>query len=220
LTSAERDRVGILLFDGVEVLDFCGPLEVLHTSGRFEIITVAHGEPSVCTAAGLRVIADCTTDECPPLDILIVPGGPGTRILESEETVLSWLRERFDGVGLFATVCTGSVLAAAAGLLHNRRATTHWGAIRELGRFPGVCTDWDSRIVDEGEIITSAGISAGIDMALYILESRYGHAPFQRALNAMEYDAYPSLKPNYHRPEFVRTSASQPDEGCDASQDR
>ncbi len=203
MATSERDRVGIFIFDGVEVLDFCGPLEVFFTSNHFEVVTVARTTEPVRAVTGLQVTPDHGFDDCPPLNILVVPGGQGTRPLQHDEEVHGWLRQQFEDVDLFTTVCTGSVLAASAGLLQGLEATTHWGSLRRLEEYEGVRVNWDSRIVDQGRVVSSAGISAGIDMALYVLETRYGRSVMQRAVNVMEYDAYPGLKPNFHRPTFV-----------------
>ncbi len=203
MAEHHRDRAGIFIFEGVEVLDFCGPMEVLYTSKEFDIITTAPDPEPIRAASGMAVTPDCGMDDCPPLDLLIVPGGPGTRALERDERVLNWLRRQAQEVTLIATVCTGSVLLGAAGLLRGLRATTHWRALSELDRFEEVTVDRRSRIVDEDHIVTSAGISAGTDMTLHILESRYGRDALQRALDSMEYDAYPDAVPAYRRKRFV-----------------
>ncbi len=209
MAKNQQETVGILVFDDVEVLDFCGPLEVFYTSGAVDVVTVGPDEGSIRAVTGLQVSPDYDMSSCPRLDVLVVPGGRGTRRMQESDRVKGWLRERFEQIDLLCTVCTGSVLVGAAGLLKGLEATTHWGAIRQLEEFEGVTADWDSRIVDAGRIITSAGISAGIDMALYVLESRYGQPALRRAINAMEYDSYPQVKPNYQRPTFVRVSGEQ-----------
>lgn len=209
MSNDDRDKIGILIFDDVEVLDFCGPLEVFHTSGAVDVVTVGPEDGPIRAVTGLQVSPDHSVQQCPPLDVLVVPGGRGTTQLQDDDGVIRWLQDRYQEVDLLTTVCTGSVLVAAADLLRGLHATTHWGAIRRLEKFDGVTADWDSRIVDAGKIITSAGISAGIDMALYVLETRYGQPALRRAVNAMEYDSYPQLKPNYKRPTFVKVAGEQ-----------
>ena len=211
MTNKTRDRVGIFIFDDVEVLDFCGPMEVFYTSGAFDVITVAPTEKPIRCVTGMKVTPDHAMDDCPPLDILVVPGGRGTRKMEQKPEVLNWLTEYSASVDLLTTVCTGSVLAARAGLLSGVRATTHWRGFDRLQEFAEVEVDRGARIVDAGTVITSAGISAGIDMALYVLKTRCGDSVLQRSLDSMEYDAYPEDKPEYDRPVFVRV---QDNESC------
>src|SRR6266704_5673103 len=144
-----QKTVGILLFDDVEVLDFCGPFEVfsvtrLDESKRFEepspfhVVLIAEHDP-VVTMGKMRVLPDYTLDSCPPLDILVVPGGWGTRRELSNNKLLGWIKERARQVEMLTSVCTGSLLLGEAQLLDGLRATTHWAALEPMRqRFPQV----------------------------------------------------------------------------------
>src|SRR4029434_5869069 len=136
-----RKRVGILIFPAVEVLDFCGPYEVVSVtrldeerrraeSSPFEVRLVAETIDPVVATGGLRVIPDATLETCPPLDILVVPGGWGTRAAMSNQRVLKWSAERASGIETLTSVCTGAMLLGQIGLLDGRRATTHWRSLR------------------------------------------------------------------------------------------
>ena len=192
-------RVGILIFPAVEVLDFFGPYEVFSVTrlneerrrdetSPFEVLLVAQsGEPVVATG-GLRVIPDATLETCPPLDILVVPGGWGARKEISNQRLLTWISERAKQVETLTSVCTGAMLLGQAGLLDGRRATTHW---RSLGRmrqsFPAVTVEDKLHVVEDGHVLTSAGISAGIDMALRVVASCFGEAVGRATACHMEY---------------------------------
>jgi transcriptional regulator GlxA family with amidase domain len=192
-------RVGILIFPAVEVLDFCGPYEVfsvtrLHEDRRreesspFEVLLVAQsGEPVVATG-GLRVIPDVTLETCPPLDILVVPGGWGTRTEISNQRLLTWISERAKQVETLTSVCTGAMLLGQAGLLDGRRATTHWGSLDRMRQsFPAVTVEDKLHVVEDGHVLTSAGISAGIDMALRVVARYFGDAVGRATARHMEY---------------------------------
>ena len=180
LVKLERPVIAILLFDGVEVLDFAGPYEVFAAardeSGEpyTEVFTVADRREVKCYG-GLRVIMDATFDACPPFVALIVPGGPGARERSaSQESIIHFIQKKKGTAKLIASVCTGSFLLARAGLLDGRRATTHRNRL-ELFRneFPAVKVE-RGKIIDEDEIITAGGVSSGIDLALYLLERWFG----------------------------------------------
>lgn len=176
-----KKRVGIVVFDDVEVLDFCGPFEVFSATrldeerrweepSPFEILLVAQFDRPALTAGGMNVLPHATFDACPPLDILVVPGGRGSRREMKNDAMLSFVTSRAAGVDTLASVCTGSLILGSAGLLDGLRATTHWralGLMREL--FPKVVVDPESHVVEQGRVITSAGIAAGIDMALLVV---------------------------------------------------
>ena len=146
----DRKRVGILVCPNVEVLDFCGPFEVfsvtrLNEEARreepspFEVLLVAESKDTVVATGGLKVVPDVTLDTCPPLDILVVPGGWGTRSEINNERLVKWIGERGREVETLPSVCTGSMLLGKAGLLDGRRATTHWAFAQELHkRYPGI----------------------------------------------------------------------------------
>lgn len=194
-----KKRVGIVVFDDVEVLDFCGPFEVFATTrldeerrtvepSPFEVLLIAQFDRPAVTAGGMKVLPHSTFDTCPPLDILVVPGGWGSRREMKNEAMLSFVVSRAAQVDTFASVCTGSLILGNAGLLDGLRATTHWrslGAMREL--FPKVEVDRESHVVEQGKVITSAGISAGIDMALHVVARYCGETVARSTAHHMEY---------------------------------
>ena len=191
--SGGRPRVGILLFDDVEVLDFAGPYEVcsgtrdLADEPYVDVVTVGPWPETRCRG-GLRVRPDHGFDDCPPLDALIVPGGPGAddRTAVQDELILPFLRQRAESTATVASVCTGAFLLGRAGLLDGRRATTHTGALDALRReFPDIHVVAE-KVVDEGSILTAAGVSSGIDLALHLFERWFG--PDARARAAMGLD--------------------------------
>jgi transcriptional regulator GlxA family with amidase domain len=197
----EKATVGILLFDGVEVLDFAGPYEVFsrtrltpgiesrrsEDSAPFRVFTVAACPDSVSATGGLRVLPDFETSAAPPIDILVVPGGFGTRDLLQDSGMLAWIRQTAAAARRVTSVCTGSLVLASAGLLAGRRATTHWGALDFLAELDAtIRVEADLRIVDDG-IVTSAGVSAGIDMALAVVEGLHGPTVADETARYMDY---------------------------------
>jgi transcriptional regulator GlxA family with amidase domain len=198
----KRKRVGILVFPSVEVLDFCGPYEVfsvtrLHEEQRreesspFEVLLLAESTDPVVATGGLRVIPDATLEACPPLDILVVPGGWGTRKEISNQRVLTWIAQRAKEVETLTSICTGAMLLGQAGLLEGRRATTHWRSLEWMRQsFPGVTVEDKLHVVEDGQVLTSAGISAGIDMALRVVARYFGEAVGRATARHMEY-AFP-----------------------------
>ena len=203
LKQAEgKTAVGILLFDGVEVLDFAGPYEVFSRtrlvpgvesrrtddSAPFRVFTVATGSGPVTATGGLRILADFDTSTAPSIDLLVIPGGFGTRALLHDPGVLTWIRQTAAGAHRVTSVCTGALLLARAGLLAGRRATTHWGALTLLQEIdPTIQVDANLRVVDDG-IVTSAGVSAGIDMALAVVEAMHGRAIAEDTARYMDYN--------------------------------
>ncbi len=190
--------VGILIFDDVEVLDFCGPFEVFSTarlagehsddSQLFNVVTIAEEDKIITCRGGLLVKPHTTIENHPPLDILVVPGGQGTRRERHNQRILNWLEQQDQHTDLMTSVCTGAFLLAERGLLDNRRATTHWSSIEWMrSTYPAVKMLADTRIVDEGHIITSAGVSAGIDMSLHVVSRLYGIAAAEWTARRMEY---------------------------------
>lgn len=194
-------NVGILIFDHVEVLDFAGPFEVFSRTrlepgvesrrseerAPFRVFTVARTAAPVTATGGLRVIPDHAFATAPPIDLLVVPGGFGTRALLQDEETLGWIRQVASAARKMTSVCTGSLLLAQAGLLENRRATTHWGALDLLASLgKGVRVDRTARVVDDG-IITSAGVASGMDMAFYVVESLFGRAVADETAHYIEY---------------------------------
>jgi transcriptional regulator GlxA family with amidase domain len=195
----QRRRVGILIFPEVEVLDFAGPFEVLSVCrlneerrreepSPFEVLLVAHTREPVRATGGLHILPDHDLANCPPLDVLIVPGGWGTRALVEDERLIDWIAEREPRAEVTASVCTGAFLLGKAGLLDCRRATTHWKSLERMRQaFPAVHVQDHLRVVDEGRVITSAGISAGIDMALRLVARFHGETVARATARHMEY---------------------------------
>jgi len=190
--------VGILIFDNVEVLDFCGPFEVFSSASSvgepsehralFQVAIIAEEDRLINCSGGLQVKPEATIANHPPLDILVVPGGGVSREL-SNPHVLEWIRRQDQQTKLTASVCTGAFLLAESGLLNQRRATTHWSGIERMRkRYPAVEVLADTRIVDEGRIITSAGVSAGIDMSLHVVSRLFGEPVAAQTARYMEYD--------------------------------
>ena len=194
-------RIAIGLFDGAEELDFAGPWEVLGYWARevaqaeVEVITVAPSLEPVRAAKGLRVLPDHTLHDAGPIDVFVMPGGRGTRkLLDPDEPLHVALRAMAAGGTLLTSVCTGSLVYAAAGLLRNRPATTYWSAFDELLALdPSIEVRKDDRFVDDGDVITSAGVSAGIDMALHLV-SRLADVDEARATRrGIQYDPEPPV---------------------------
>ncbi len=196
----DQRNVGILIFEDVEVLDFAGPFEVFSRTrtepgpdsrrsdqgAPFHVFTVARSDASIRTTGGLEVTPHHGFADAPPIDVLLVPGGFGTRPLMDDREVLDWIRERAAAAELVTSVCTGSLLLARAGLLEGKRATTHWAAIDLLAREPGVVVERDVRFVDDG-VITSAGVSAGIDMSFHVVERLLGAAVADETARYIDY---------------------------------
>ncbi len=195
-------RTGIVIFPEVEVLDFCGPFEVFSTTrldeerrreqpSPFEVLLIAQSMNVVTATGGMKVLPHASFDSCPPLDILVVPGGWGTRAEMSNTAMLEFVVSRALQVRTLASVCTGSLILANAGLLRRRRATTHWRSLDRMQElFPDVKVDRESHVVRDGDIFTSAGISAGIDMALLVVAHHFGEAIARATAKHMEY-SYP-----------------------------
>jgi transcriptional regulator GlxA family with amidase domain len=194
-----RKRVGILLFPAVEVLDFAGPYEVFSVTrldearrrddpSPFEVLLVAENAEPVVATGGLRVIPDVTVDACPRLDVLVVPGGWGTRTEIDNQRLIQWIGKRAQEVETLTSVCTGSMMLGKAGLLDGRRATTHWRALDWMREsFPTVTVEEKLHVVEDGNVLTSAGISAGIDMALRVVARYHGEAIGRATAKNMEY---------------------------------
>ena len=176
-------NVGIFIFNDVEVLDFAGPFEVFSRtrlvagaesrrsdeSAPFCVFTVARTAEAVTTTGGMRVLPTYSWDTAPPIEILVVPGGFGTRSLLKDEPTLAWIKDAAIRALLVTSVCTGALLLAQSGLLRGRRATTHWAALDLLGSIdPTIQVQRTARVVSD-TVVTSAGVSAGIDMSLDVV---------------------------------------------------
>jgi transcriptional regulator GlxA family with amidase domain len=192
--------VGIYVYDNVEVLDFAGPYEVFTCAARvagklapaaeapFAVRTIAASRAPLRARAGLAVHPEASFAEVGPVDVLIIPGGVVTAELARPE-VIAWIAAMAPQCELVASVCTGALLLAEAGLLDGQDATTHWEDLDELRQgWPQVRVQAGRRWVDNGRIVTSGGISAGIDMSLHLVERLAGRALAERTARQMEYD--------------------------------
>jgi transcriptional regulator GlxA family with amidase domain len=192
MTDTDRIRIAIPVFDRMTALDAIGPYEVLQRIPTFDITFVGHAEGEVRTEnAMLGLRADATFEELPEPDVIVFPGGVGTRPLEHDERVLDWVRRAHAGTRFTTSVCTGSIVLGAAGLLDGLTATTHWSCYRELaahGAEPSA-----SRVIEhlDRRIITAAGVSSGIDMALRLVELLVDRTAGQAAQLMIEYDPQP-----------------------------
>ena len=195
----QRKHVGILVFHNVEVLDFCGPFEVFSVArldearrreepSPFEVVLIAASLEMVVATGGLKVQPDYTIDTAPPLDILVVPGGWGTRAAMHEPRLLGFIETRAREVETLTSVCTGAMLLGQAGVLDGRHATTHWRSLDWMrASFPTVTVEAELHVVEDGNLLTSAGISAGIDMALRVVSRYCGEAVGRATARHMEY---------------------------------
>ncbi|HDR4424187.1 TPA: DJ-1/PfpI family protein [Bacillus cereus] len=187
--------VGIFLFNDVEVLDFAGPFEVFSVTESdeektFTVYTVSQNGEMITARNGLKVQPDYSIEDLPPVDILIIPGGKGVRENEvKNDIIIDWVRQQMKEVKLMTSVCTGALLLAKAGLLEGLQATTHWASIQTFKKdFPNVEVMENVKFVDEGHIITSAGISAGINMSFHIVKNLLGMEVAEETAKSMEYD--------------------------------
>ncbi|MDX6286657.1 MAG: hypothetical protein QOG53_2142 [Frankiales bacterium] len=193
-------RIAIALFDDAEELDWAGPWEVLASwaglwpADAVEVFTVAESTAPVRCANGLRVLPDKTWDDVGSVDVVVYPGGVGTYSQLGDETVRARIRQLAATTPLMTSVCTGAMVFADAGLLDGLPATTHWGAIDQLGTLgSGIEVRPDDRFVDAGHVITSAGVSAGIDMALHLVARLHSPERAQEVRRVMQYDPDPPV---------------------------
>ncbi len=189
-------RIGIAIWDGVEELDFAGPYEVLTAWSRqserpVTVRLIAATLDPVTCAHGLRVLPDIAWSDGERFDLFLLPGGD-TRPLQADDAFLQRLRDLAAGGALMTSVCTGALVYAKAGLLDGRPATTHWGALERLRAFD-VQVDADARFVDDGNVITSAGVSAGIDMALHLVARLDSVEQAQAVRRYIQYDPQPPV---------------------------
>jgi transcriptional regulator GlxA family with amidase domain len=187
-------NTAILIFDDVEVLDFCGPFEVfsvtneLNNDELFNVYTVARWKRMVRAKNGLKVQPHFSYSGSPAADLLLIPGGAGARKLMHDDRTLSWIKAEAAGAELLLTVCTGALVLAVTGLLDGLKATTHHEVIpllREVAAHTEVLPT--RRFIDNGSVIVSAGISAGIDMCLYVVARLHGEEVAEKTARYMEY---------------------------------
>jgi transcriptional regulator GlxA family with amidase domain len=195
-----RRHIGLLIFDDVEELDAVGPWEVLsystlhHPEDGWTVSCVSRDGAPVRAAKGLTLGAHHSLATMPPLDVLIHPGGQGTRSLMRDPDHLAWIRAQRGSVRLMTSVCTGALVYAAAGLLTGRPATSHWESLDLLTQLdPSIALRPDARFVDDGDLITSAGVSAGIDMALHLVARLFGRDRAREVRRAIQYDPQPPV---------------------------
>jgi transcriptional regulator GlxA family with amidase domain len=195
--------VGILIFDDVEILDVAGPFEVfavtrlndqqrLQQSSPFKVYLISETNKQITAIGGLRLTPDVTITECPELDLLIIPGGWGTRKESKNKILVNWISNQFTNDRLIASVCTGSSLLGKAGLLDGRDATTHWRAfdfLKESAPKARILKNVRFTLIEP--IFTSAGVSAGIDLSLRIVSHFFGTEIGQATARYMEYP-YPN----------------------------
>lgn len=193
--------IAVLLFDDVEELDAIGPFEVLagwtrmfpDDGWRTTTVGLDGPEPVRC-AHGLVVTPETSFDAAGRIDLLVYPGGLGARRLVDDAPHLDWVRKQASQIELMTSVCTGALVLAAAGLLHDRPATTHWGALERLSAIdPTIDVRGEDRYVDDGDIVTAAGISAGIDMALHLVARLGGEEQARRVRRFLQYDPAPPV---------------------------
>ena len=188
--------IGLLIFDGAEELDFVGPWEVFTMAGKarddIRVVTIAERAGPVACAKGMRVLPDHTLADAPQLDVVMVPGAIGTRREVDNPVVIDWLRRTAPGLRWVTSVCTGALLLCEAGLARGRRVTTHWAFIEDLRkRYPDVEVLADVRYVRDENLCTAAGVSAGIDLALWLTGQIWGVDTARNTQRAMEYDPAP-----------------------------
>lgn len=197
-------RIGFVIYPRFTALDAVGPYEVLSRVGG-EVVWTAPEAGPVPTDAGATLVADVGLSDCPELDVIVVPGGPGQEELMDDERLLDFLRERSAKADWTTSVCTGSLLLAAAGLLRGRRAVTHWLAMERLRDFGAEPVH--ERVVEDGKLMTAAGVSAGIDMGLLLAERLQGREAAEAIQLGIEYDPQPpfdSGSPEKASPELVQ----------------
>jgi len=187
---------GILLFDGAEELDFAGPWEVLSMSailngGEDRVVTIAESARPVVCNKKLRVLPDHTFADAPVLDVVLVPGGQGTRDQVGNAALIDWLRRAGAPCRWVTSVCTGALLLHEAGFARGKRVTTHWAFVESLRARGEVTVLEGRRYVRDGNLVTSAGVSAGIDMTLWLVGQLHGVDHARAVQKAIEYDPAP-----------------------------
>lgn len=196
-TSEKPLKVAIFIYEGAEMLDFVGPMEVFGNAEGFEVFTVAVSKDIVSPfpQKALKITPNYSIDDCPKPDILVLPGGGGaTELVMSNQKLIDWIKEVEKTSTLTMSVCTGAALLSKAGILDNKKATTHWGAVSNLQQqTPKAKILKDTRFVYDGKLLTTAGVSAGIDGALFAVQKLRGEVEAQRVATIMEYDYW---KPN------------------------
>jgi cyclohexyl-isocyanide hydratase len=203
-------QIGMLIFPRLTQLDMTGPYEVLARLPNTKVHLVAHTMAPVRTDRGMEIVPTVTFAECPPLDMIMVPGGPGQQDLMEDEVVLEFLRRQARSAKYITSVCTGSLVLGAAGLLKGRRATSHWAAIEHLKALGAIPVA--EKVVTDGNVITGAGVTSGIDFALKVASILEGEDVARQIQLQIEYDPAPpfnSGSPKTASPEMLATVRSR-----------
>lgn len=182
-------KIGLLLFPGVQLLDFAGPYEIFIATPGTETHLVRADTRPVAASCGLPLQPTISFDDCPQLDVICVPGGSGVNPLLSDEATLSFIRRQAEGTRYVTSVCTGSLLLGAAGLLEGKKATSHWYAVDFLKQFGAIYTP--GRVVRDGNLITAGGITSGIDFGLVLIAELFGQEEAEAVQLAIEYAPEP-----------------------------
>ncbi len=192
----KQRTVGIYLFNNVEVLDFAGPFEVFSVTGQkneeikgsFDVFTIAKDKKAVVAINGLSINPDYSMKNAPAIDLLVIPGGLGSREVLYDEEALEWIKIRSDEAELVLSVCTGAFILGKIGLLDGLQSTTHHSCFKDLEEIaPETKVIKDTRFVDNGRVITAGGIAAGIDMSLHVVGKLLGESVAMKTANHMEY---------------------------------
>lgn len=192
-----RDLVyGLYIYDNVATLDFCGPLEVFAGSILLsglpgQVLTIAERPQAVACTGGLKVLPSCTFESAPALDVLLVPGAGDLASALGSQAALAWVREAAAQARWVTSVCTGALILQKTGLLAGRRATTHWQLLEDLGRDPSIILVPEARYVRDGKFVTSQGVSAGIDMALWLVGQLHGPEHARQVRKLLQYEPAP-----------------------------
>jgi cyclohexyl-isocyanide hydratase len=197
-------RIGMLIFPRLTQLDMTGPYEVLARLPDTQVELVARTRDPVTTDRGMQIVPTTTYADCPQLDVIVVPGGPGQQDLMEDEAALAFLRRQAAGAKYVTSVCTGSLVLGAAGLLKGKRATSHWAAVDHLGLLGAVPVR--EKVVIDGNIVTGAGVTSGIDFALALAAILESEAVAREIQLQIEYDPAPpfdSGSPRTAAPEVV-----------------
>lgn len=211
---------GILVFPQVQQLDLTGPYEVFASARDAQVHLIWKDTAPLKAATGLTLMPTTTFAECPPLDVLCVPGGSGVNPLLNDEAVLTFLRERAGQVRYLTSVCTGSLVLGMAGLLKGKRATSHWNAHDLLARFGAIPTE--GRVVRDGNLITAGGVTSGIDFGLSVIAELLGEEEAQTIQLSLEYAPQPPFKAGtpQEAPEAILAAARQRLAGSRAAREK
>ncbi len=185
-------KIAVLIYDDVATLDFTGPMEVFNIArymkfADLEPYTVAANDKTVTCMGGLKIIPDYTLETCPAPDILLIPGAADTSPQINDPRLMNWLKQTASSCRWVLSVCTGTLILAHTGLLKGKKTTTHWSAIETLRSVPEITVLENVRYVCEGNVVTSAGISAGIDAALWLLGQLYSPRQAREVQKGLEY---------------------------------